>query len=157
MVDIVALLQGGDRRSIGRSDEVAAMVLADPTLFAELFEGLSATDPLVRMRAADAAEKITLQHPKLLKPFKSSLLKNIALIKQQEVRWHVAQMIPRLDCRMQNGWKRCRSVLILDGQKKIGNFSLQAMATWQNRILPCASGTQHIESAAKTGSPVKSR
>ncbi len=63
MHPILGKLQGGDRRSIGRSDEVVAQVLADPALLAPLAEGLLADDPLVRMRAADALEKVTAQHP----------------------------------------------------------------------------------------------
>ncbi|NLS79136.1 MAG: hypothetical protein GXY76_17940, partial [Chloroflexi bacterium] len=48
MHPILGKLQGGDRRSIGRSDEVVAQVLADPALLAPLAEGLLADDPLVR-------------------------------------------------------------------------------------------------------------
>ena len=54
-------------------------------------------DSLVRMRAADAAEKISVKCPEYLKPFKKKLLNEIAKSEEQEVRWHVAQMIPRHD------------------------------------------------------------
>jgi hypothetical protein len=66
MEDIILKLAGGDRRSIGRSDEV----LADPSLFDVLFKGMLHEDPLVRMRAADAVEKITARHPEYLQPHK---------------------------------------------------------------------------------------
>jgi hypothetical protein len=33
-------LEGGDRRSIGRSNEVAAEALAEPSLFAEILSGM---------------------------------------------------------------------------------------------------------------------
>ena len=39
MNPIVKKLQGADRRSIGRSNEVADEVLADPSLFGAVFEG----------------------------------------------------------------------------------------------------------------------
>jgi hypothetical protein len=51
-------LRGGERRSIGKSNEVAAMVLKEPVLFDVLFYGLLVDDPVVRMRSADAAEKV---------------------------------------------------------------------------------------------------
>jgi hypothetical protein len=89
-------LSGGDRRSIGRSDEVAALVLEQPVLFAELIRGLRATDPLVRMRAADAAEKVSRKQPKLLRPFKRELMHLLEETSEQELRWHLAQMVPRL-------------------------------------------------------------
>ncbi|MEK7785160.1 MAG: hypothetical protein AAB658_07015, partial [Chloroflexota bacterium] len=57
---ILKKLEGGDLRSIGRSEEVAADVLADPALFGELFDGMLDDNPLIRMRAADAVEKITV-------------------------------------------------------------------------------------------------
>jgi hypothetical protein len=92
----VAKLTGGDRRSIGRSNEVVADVLADPSLFDLIFDAISSDNPLIAMRAADAVEKVTATRPELLRPHKRRLLTELALIPQQEVRWHVAQMLPRL-------------------------------------------------------------
>jgi hypothetical protein len=54
-------------------------------------------DPLIRMRSADAIEKFTLKHPEYLWPYIEKLIKQIAKCEQQEVRWHVAQMDPRLE------------------------------------------------------------
>ncbi len=89
-------LAGGDRRSIGRSNEIVAEVLHNPSLFGALFEGLYHDDPLVRMRAADAVEKITARQPEWLGQYKGQLLRDLAASDQQEIRWHVAQMLPRL-------------------------------------------------------------
>jgi len=89
-------LTGGDRRSIGRADEVTTMVLKRPALFTELMTGLYDADPLVCMRAADTAEKVSLQKPELLLPFHARLLRLLDETTQQEVRWHMAQMVPRL-------------------------------------------------------------
>ncbi len=70
---IVSLLEGGDRRTIGRADEVAVMVLQKPKLFAQLIAGLWSDDPLVRMRAADAAEKVTRENRELLQHYKEEM------------------------------------------------------------------------------------
>ena len=94
--DILALLEGGDRRSIGHSDQVAAIVSKDPKLFPELIAGLWSADSLVRMRAADAAEKVTRECRELLQPYKKELLGLMSEVEEQEVRWHLAVMIPRL-------------------------------------------------------------
>jgi hypothetical protein len=94
--NILSLLQGGDRRMIGRSDQVAAMVSEAPELFSELMAGLWSDDPLVRMRAADAAEKVTRNNRELLQPYKGELLGLMAETEQQELRWHLAAMAPRL-------------------------------------------------------------
>jgi hypothetical protein len=53
-------------------------------------------DPVVRMRAADAVEKISLPKPRLLEPFKAALLELLIETEQKELRWHLAQLIPRL-------------------------------------------------------------
>jgi hypothetical protein len=97
MDDLLKKLEGGDRRSIGRVNEVVAGVFADPSLFGVLFEGMLSQDPIVRMRSADAAEKITAERPDYLRPYKSTLINQVAKSEQQEVRWHAAQMFSRLD------------------------------------------------------------
>lgn len=93
---ILHLLQGGDRRMIGRSDQVEAMVAEAPELFPELVAGLWSEDPLVRMRAADAAEKVTRKKGELLLPYKRELIGLMAETEQQELRWHLAAMVTRL-------------------------------------------------------------
>ncbi len=96
MAQLLDRLQGGDRRSIGRVAEVVAEVLSNPDRFGELIAGMQHPDPVVRMRAADAAEKVSADHPDYLSRYKDELLHQIAQSTQQEVRWHVAQMLPRL-------------------------------------------------------------
>jgi len=93
---ILALLEGGDRRTIGRSNQVAAIVSKDPELFPKLIAGLWSADSLVRMRAADATEKVTRKNRELLLPYKKKLLGLMTGTIEQELRWHLAVMVPRL-------------------------------------------------------------
>jgi len=93
---ILALLEGGDRRTIGRADDVAAFVSDHPELFPKLIAGLWSADPLVRMRAADATEKVTRKNHALLKSYKKGLLGLMTEATEQELRWHLAVMVPRL-------------------------------------------------------------
>lgn len=97
MKNLLNRLRGGDRRSIGNSIEVAADVLANPKLFPQLFRGMMSDDPVVRMRAADAVEKVTVHNPILLQPLKKTLLTKVAHINQQEIRWHAAQLFSRVE------------------------------------------------------------
>jgi hypothetical protein len=94
--NILLLLRGGDRRSIGRSDQVAAIESKDPELFPKLVAGLWSEDPIVRMRAADASEKVTRTNREILQPYKKELLGLMAEAEEQELRWHLAVMVPRL-------------------------------------------------------------
>jgi len=93
---VLPLLRGGDRRTIGRSNQAVFAVSKDPKLFSDLIAGLWSADPLVRMRAADAAEKATRKSPELLFPYRRELLGLMSETEQQEVRWHLAAMVPRL-------------------------------------------------------------
>jgi|SRR5580698_1629142 hypothetical protein len=93
---IAELLAGGDRRSIGSANEVARLVRKAPRRFRELIKCLWNENPVVRMRAADAAEKVSAKKPRLLYLHKCELLGLLAEAEQIELRWHLAAMIPRL-------------------------------------------------------------
>jgi HEAT repeat protein len=94
---IAGMLKGGDRRSIGKANQIAKLILSEPKRFAELIQCLGDQDPIVRMRAADAAEKVTVIRPELLNPHKRELLGLAAEAEQIELRWHLALMVPRLE------------------------------------------------------------
>jgi hypothetical protein len=89
-------LRGGDRRSIGCADEIAKMVDAQPSLLPELVEEIWSPDPVIAMRAADAAEKLSRTQAQRLQRFKKELLGLAGETQQQELRWHLAAMLPRL-------------------------------------------------------------
>ncbi len=115
---------------IGHSDQVAAMVSDDPELFPELIAGLWSEDPLVRMRAADAAEKVTRKHRELLQPYKKELLGLMAEAEQQELRWHLAVMVPRL---LLNAKERQGAISSLNRYRQdrssiVKTFALQGLA-----------------------------
>ena len=128
--NILTLLESGDRRSIGRSDQVAAIVSSDLGLFPDLLAGLWSADPLVRMRAADATEKITRKNRELLHPYKKKLLILLTESQQQELRWHLAVMIPRL---MLSAKERRAAITSLNGYLEdrssiVRTFALQGLA-----------------------------
>lgn len=155
------MLRGGDRRSIGRADEAATLVLAAPERFGALFGVLSDPDPVIAMRAADAVEKVTRTRPDLLVPYKHRILIETAAIGQKEVRWHTAMLIPRLPL---NGDERRQAVEILfrfleDDSRIVKTEAMQALAELAQqdaelvpKILPV------IRRLTETGSPaMKSR
>ncbi len=127
---ILRKLEGGDRRSIGRSNEVVAEVLARPELFGALFAGLSVDDPVVRARAADAVEKISVIHPEFLRPYRTTLIGELARCEQKEVRWHVAQMLPRL--RWNSGERQVVYRILVDylrdSSSIVKTFAMQGLA-----------------------------
>jgi alkylhydroperoxidase/carboxymuconolactone decarboxylase family protein YurZ len=130
MNELVGLLKGGDRRSIGASNQVVRKVLADRHLLAELIHGLTVDDLLVRMRCADAAEKVSCIHPVWLQPHKKALLDLARHTTQQELRWHLAQMLPRLTLtsRERSLVQIVMRAYLNDRSRIVQAFALQALA-----------------------------
>ena len=130
MHPILQKLAGGDRRSKGRSEEVVEDILNNPDLFGVVFAGMLIDDPVVRMRSADAIEKVSAKHPELLQPYKRRLINEVARIEQKEVRWHVAQMFSCVDL---TPTERNEVVSVLksyleDQSKIVKTFAMQALA-----------------------------
>jgi HEAT repeat protein len=126
---LLAQLVGGDRRSVGRANEVVARVLDEPELLAEVVPGLEHGDPVVRMRAADVLAKVGERRPELLRPFKREVLRAMAS-GQQEVRWHVAQMLAWLELTPGERDEAARTLVgYLDDRSAIVRvYALQALA-----------------------------
>ncbi len=154
--NVLRLLEGGDRRSIGRADQIAAMVSRHPKLVPDLMEGFWSDDPLVRMRAADAAEKITRSNPELLRPYKSALLALMAEADQKELRWHLAVMLPRL---VLNNEERRLAISLLhscleDGSSTVKTFALQGLADFARDHPDIrAEATETLRESSHAGTP----
>jgi hypothetical protein len=154
--DLLTLLRGADRRSIGRADEVVVAVLKQPALFPELIAGLWDVDPVVRMRAADAVEKVSRKQPELLHPFKAELLGLLAEASQRELRWHLAQMVPRLAFTRK---ERLRAASLLkdylkDRSSIVKTFAMQALSDLANTDWALFPETiEVLEQATRAGTP----
>lgn len=156
MHPLLQKLTGADRRSIGKSNAVVAEVLSAPQLFGILFNGMLDDDPVLRMRCADAVEKVSAIHPEYLQPYKKQLLQQVAKIEQQEVRWHVAPLFSRMALTAK---ERRVAVEILaeylkDKSKIVKTFSMQALAdiAAQDEKLRRPLIKQ-LEKLTRTGSP----
>jgi len=154
-------LKGGDLRPIGKSREAVTMVSKNPELFGELFTGMLDDDRLVRMRAADAVEKATRRHPEWLQPWKRPLFDEIASHEDKELRWHVAQLLPRLKL---TSAERDRALRILteyltDESSIVRTFSMQALTDLAGEDEHLRDEVRPIiERLTRTGTPaMKSR
>jgi hypothetical protein len=154
--ELLERLTGGDRRSIGRSNEVGAFVLDKPSLFGVLLSELWSSNPLIRMRAADALEKITVRHTEWLHPYKEQLIAQVAQSQEQEVRWHVAQMFPRLQTSQE---ERAAIVAILlnylgDTSKMVKTFATAALTDLAEQDAGLRPEVLRVlEEQTRTGSP----
>ncbi len=154
---ILQKLKGGDLRSIGRAEEVVQDILNNPVLFTEVFEGMLDDDPLVRMRSADALEKVSSKYPEYLQPFKSRLIYEVSQIEQQEVRWHVAQMFSYLEADKAERDEIVRILLFYldaDRSRIVKVCSIQALADLAERdesIRPTI--VRRLQEVIASGSP----
>ncbi len=161
MKRILENLKGGDLRSIGGSGDAVRAVLKNPALFSDLMAGLLDSDRLVRMRAADAVEKATRTHPEWLQPWKRALLDTISTLEDKELRWHVAQLLPRL--RLTSAEKAAAVRILMgyleDKSSIVKTFSMQALAdlaVQSEKLLEQV--TPLIQRLTRTGTPaMKSR
>ena len=153
---LLSILQGGDRRSLGQANRVVTLILSQPKRFPELLECLWCDDPVVRMRAADAAEKISAKRAELLHPFKAELLGLAGETSQQELRWHLALMIPRLPL---TPAERKREIALLkeflnDRSSIVKTCALQGLAELaQDNSEIRAEVVGIMEQASRTGTP----
>lgn len=154
-------LKGGDRRSIGRSNQVVSIIRRQPALFPALIDGMHHDDALVRMRAADAAEKLTVTSPQWIRPFKRRLISLARRVEQQELRWHLAQMLPRLELSRQDRMV-VASILrgyLQDNSRIVKTFAMQGLADLAAQDFRLVAPVRRvIATLMRTGSPsVKSR
>ena len=154
--DIRDLLHGGDRRSIGRVPQVLDRMKASPHLFDQLVAALSDTDPIVCMRAADALEKASLRDASALQKHKRALLRLARSTAQQELRWHLAQMLPRLHLQPAEWHAAARTLqrYQTDPSSIVRTFALQGLvdlAQDHPALRPLA--LRVLNQAARSGTP----
>jgi hypothetical protein len=153
---IALLLEGGDRRSIGRANQVAALVLRHPHRLRELLKCLWSGEAVVRMRAADAAEKISRQMPGPFRRFIPELLGLADEAVEIELRWHLASLIPRLplsSAQRLRAFARFKKYLE-DRSSIVKTFALQALADLAGEDQALQSEVAELlPQASRTGSP----
>jgi hypothetical protein len=117
---------------------------------------LSDLDPVVRMRAADALEKASVTNAAILQRHKRALLNLAQTATQQELRWHLAQMLPRLHLQPSERRAAARRMrgYLTDPSSIVRTFALQALtdlARDDPSLRPLALSS--LRHAARGGTP----
>lgn len=99
------LAVGGKANSLGRVNDVIENVLEDQGRLEELYGCLFNEDAWVRMRAADALEKVCRQHPAWLLSYIDRFFEDLSTSTQPSIQWHLAQIY--------------RQVALTDSQKRV--------------------------------------
>jgi hypothetical protein len=126
-------LTGGTRTSVGSADEVIQKLLKNTAGLSVIYDLFLDEDPVVAMRASYVAMKVAEQKPNSVEPFAKDLLKNLNLYTQQEVRWHIPQLLAHLNLTLAQR-RKAYEVLMewseTDKSKIVGYYSLQTAANF---------------------------
>jgi outer membrane PBP1 activator LpoA protein len=148
-------LSGGTRTSVGDADLVIAKMVKSPTGLGEIYTLFLDKDPVVAMRASYVAMRVAEQKPESVKPFAKELLKSLELYTQQEVRWHIPQLLVHLD--LTKAQKRRAYEVVMnwaetDKSKIVGYYGFQAAADFaETDELLLEDFIPRIRQANKTG------
>ena len=124
-------LAGGTRTSVGDAEQVVKKALASVPLRREIYELFLDDDPVVAMRASYVAMKLAQSDPATAQEFKKMLLKNLSHYTQQEVRWHVPQILVHMKLTAAERRKAYEVVMEwseTDASKIVAYYGLQAAA-----------------------------
>ena len=91
------LAEDGKKNSLGRVNDVIKYVLADPRRIEELYSVMFHEDAWVRMRGADAFEKICRLHPEWIQPYINRMQTELSASEQASIRWHIAQIYTQVE------------------------------------------------------------
>lgn len=152
-MNIQTVLAGGDRRSLGRAEEVVRRILTGSLTVGELFECLFSTDEIVRMRAGDALEKVCRTQPALVTPFTERLLQDVPRIRQPSVQWHLAQILAELPLSNEQSERAIRLLrynLHTMNDWIVTNLTLEALAVFARKGALPKNELAHILSAHQT-------
>lgn len=142
MTTILTKLQKGDLRTTGAVDSVVKQVLGAPSLVEELLSGLTNAEAGVRMRAADALEKVAREDSTLIRDHAAHLLDIAENSTQKEVQWHMAQIIsylPLTHAHMLRARRLLERYFEESTSKIVQTFALQSLydlAMRDDRLIP---------------------
>ncbi len=153
---ICSLLRHGDRRTVGHVATVVETVLQKPKLVAALVHCMFEPDEGTRMRAADALEKVSRHRVEELQPYTSALLGLFEENDQQELRWHLAVILPRLHLERSERLRTSRKLqeCLTARSSILRTFALQGLsdlAAKEPTLVPMALDA--LSSAERNGTP----
>ena len=150
------MLAPGDLRMKGNSEKVVARILANNKELDLLITCLDEEGDALRMRCCDAMEKLSRVHPQWFTRYKARLLKAATMSRQKEVRWHLAQIIPRLSLTpsQQRQAYTIFQTYLSDTSSIVKAFAMQALVDLAQLDSSLMNETRKtIQSLTKTGTP----
>ncbi len=154
MTPLLQRLAEGDRRSPGAAAAVADMVLEQPVMQEELFDGLSTADAATCARIVRVLLQVAETDAALMQPYKDRVLHEWPDHPQWEIRMHGCQILPLLHLRPADvdAAYAAFETYLADRSSIVRTCAMQAMVD----LLPRASErreevTQRIQRLTETG------
>ena len=131
MAGVRDTLSGGTRTSIGDADQVIQKLLKAPSGLADVYKLFLDEDPVIAMRSSYVAMRVAEHKPESVKPFTKDLLKNLEHYTQQEVRWHIPQLLVHAELTKAQRHRAYEVIMDwaeTDKSKIVGYYGFQAAA-----------------------------
>lgn len=90
-----AMLRGGHPNSLGRTEEVAALVLADRAKLADLIDTYASDDPVARLRVSSALKRVEAERPEWVTAVLDRLIAEVGPLDQASAQWTLARLFER--------------------------------------------------------------
>jgi len=91
--DLRTHLSGGTRTSVGEAPRIIKQASQSPEVLDEIYSMFLDDDPRVAMRASYVAMKVAETDPESTWRFKKKVMRELPRYVQQEVRWHIPQLL----------------------------------------------------------------
>jgi hypothetical protein len=130
-----AMLTGGHPNSLGRTEDVVDLVLAEPTRLSELYSCYFSADEVVRLRVSSAMKRVTIAHPEWTMEYMDRLQDDIAAIDQPSAQWTLALIFDLTRDLMSDG-QRSRAIEIMQHNLATNddwivlNNSMKVLGAW---------------------------
>lgn len=130
-----AMLTGGHPNSLGRTEEVVEVVLAERDRLDELYRCWSSEDEVVRLRTASAIKRVAMAEPDWIVPYVDQLQSEIVAIDQASTQWTLALLFDLLVDRV-TPTQRARAIEIMRTNLEhadwiVLNNSMQVLGRWE--------------------------
>ncbi len=129
------MMLAGATNSLGRTEEVVAIVLEDPMRIEELYDTYFQPDEWVRLRTSSSFKRIWRADPEMFQPYLAGFVKEVSKIDQPSVNWTFAQMCIDLSDRMSGHQRRSAKATLKryleeSGDWIVQNTTIEALGNW---------------------------
>lgn len=133
-----AMLTGGHPNSLGRTEEVAQLVVDDPERIAEIFRIYDSSDEVVRLRVSSAFRRVFLAKPQWFKKWYGRFSKRVVKLGQPSALWTLSLLSLRLEDQLTPKNKAdavalLREVLETCDDWIVVNNTLETLGHWAER------------------------